>query len=116
MATTKRLPGFEFLGQPDIDMTGSIITNGFCAELCVRGFLSVAAPRLVPLIFLCFLGLTPQANHLSPLRGSDRASEGTCREYGAYALKRVMLAMGRRRRGSCIAWGVSPRKAQTQKL
>jgi len=46
MATTKRLPGFEFLGQPDIDMTGSIITNGSCAELCVRGILSVAAPRL----------------------------------------------------------------------
>ena len=108
MATTKRLPGFEFLGQPDIDMTGSIITNGSCAELCVRGFLSVAAPRLVPLIFLCFLGLTPQAIHLSPLRGSDRASEGTCREYGAYALKRVMLAMERRRRDRYLARGVSP--------
>jgi len=81
MATTKRLPGFEFLGQPDIDMTGSIITNGSCAELCVRGFLSVAAPRLVPLIFLCFLGLTPQANHLSPLRGSHRTIEVLWRRF-----------------------------------
>ena len=32
---------------------------------------SVAASRLVLFIVSMFLGLTPQANHLPPLRGSD---------------------------------------------
>jgi hypothetical protein len=56
-------------------MSGSIMTKGSWADWSSRGFLSVAAPRLVYFILLCFLGLTPQAIHLSPLRGSDgRAS------------------------------------------
>ena len=73
-------------------------------------------------------GFTPQAIHLSPLRGSDRASEGTHREFGGFASKRVMLAMERRlriplmlmmsamerrRRGRYLAWGVSPGVAES---
>jgi len=55
-----------------------------------------------------FLGLTPQANHLSPLRGSDRASEGAHCEPRA-------LASERRRRDIYLAWGVSPRYSESQK-
>jgi len=49
-----------------------------------------------------FLGLTPQANHLSPLRGSDRAS-------GEFSTSLGLFVAKRRRRDRCIAWGVSPR-------
>ena len=43
---------------------------------------SVAPSGGCPDFFRGILGLTPQANHMSPLRGSERASEGSQSESG----------------------------------
>jgi hypothetical protein len=75
------------------------------------------------------LGLTPQANHLPPLRGSNRATEDLnassmngwpfCELGGVFGWRqrgssegREMWALERRRRDRYIAWGASPRKGR----
>jgi hypothetical protein len=44
--------------------------------------MSVAASRLVHIVMPVFLGLTPQAKYLSPLRGSGRPSHVTAASRG----------------------------------
>ena len=73
-----------------------------------------------------FLGLTPQANHLSPLRGSNEKTDAFLREWGCLRLMlakerwnripswSLTSAMERRRRGSYLAWGVSPRDQEQE--
>jgi hypothetical protein len=54
-------------------MSESIMTNGFWADWRSRGFLAVAAPRLVYFILLCFLGLlTAFGRRDAPLPASGR--------------------------------------------
>jgi hypothetical protein len=64
---------------------------------------SVAAPRLFFLFNGSYLGLTPQAKYLSPLRGSTTTRRASS----------VGSVSKRRRRDRCIAWGVSPRDRET---
>ena len=87
-----------------------------------QGFhLSVAPPGLFVLWAGRFLGLTPQAKYLSPLRGSRVGWSLIGVLYRSVAAARSdhpegkRRAWKRRRRGIFLAWGVSPRKSDQQK-
>jgi hypothetical protein len=90
----------------------------------LQGLFNFLVPR--------FLGLTPQAMHISPLRGSSQFCRGWADRYPILRTTRVLIdqlnrtperrkvfSLGipteRRRRGRYLAWGVSPRNQENQK-